>query len=85
MLRKNLPFSRLCWVMVVRFFMDYLAALQMLLTKQWPNAKAVFQARCAYHQMKKQYVVMNFNEGMNINFIAKRSIVWDFYVRRKKK
>ena len=88
MLRKNLPFSRLCWVMVVRFFMDYLAALQMLLTKQWPNAKAVFQARCAYHQMKKQYPMsctQHDGRSISCDYLAKRSIVWDFYVMRKSK
>lgn len=85
MLRKNLPMSRLWWVMIVRFFMDYLAALQMLATGQPLNAKAVFQARWAYHQMKKQYAVLRTKERMKNNCIAQRSIVWDFYVRRKKK
>ena len=85
MLRKNLPMSRLWWVMIVRFFMDYLAALQMLATRQPQNAKAVFQARWAYHQMKKQYAVLRTKERMKHNCIAQRSIVWDFYVRRKKK
>ena len=85
MLRKNLPMSRLWWVMIVRFFMDYLAALQMLATRQPQNAKAVFQARWAYHQMKKQYAVLRTSERMKNNGIVQRSIVWDFYVRRKKK
>ena len=91
MLHKNLPKSRLWWVMLVRFFMDYLAALQMLFTKQLPNAKAVFQARYAYHKMKKQYQSTNHSRGCNVDnesaseLIAHRSIVWDFYVRGKKK
>lgn len=82
MLHKNLPASHLCWVMLVRFFMDYLAALQMLVTKQIPNAKAVFQARMAYHRMKKQYTK---TQCKSINtIITRRSIVWDFYLRRMK-
>lgn len=83
MLRKNLPLRRLVWLMPLRFLMDYLAALQMIMTRQWPNAKAVFQARCAYHRLKKQYP---YCQSQTISqLIAKRSIVWDFYVRRKKK
>ena len=85
MLRKNLPLSRLCWVMLVRFFMDYLAALQMLLTKQFPNAKAVFDARCAYHKLKKQYHLQRFITSQGARNLSPRSIVFDFYVRRKRR
>ena len=82
MLRKNLPMSRLWWVMVVRFFMDYVAALQMIITKQLPNAKMVLKARWAYHTMKKQYPI---SHSAISPLLTKRSIVWDFYVRKKKK
>lgn len=82
MLRKNLPMSRLWWVMVVRFFMDYVAALQMIITKQLPNAKMVLKARWAYHTMKKLYPI---SHSAISPLLAKRSIVWDFYVRKKKK
>ena len=85
MLRKNLPASRLWWVMVVRFFMDYLAALQMLMTNQKPNAKSVYQARCEYHKLKKQYPISHSASPFADSLIVKRSIVWDFYVMRKRK
>lgn len=85
MLRKNLPYKRLRWVMIVRFFMDYLAALQMLVTGQVSNAKAVFKARLAYHQMKKQYPISHTVSPMAEKMLARRSIVWDFYVMRKRK
>ena len=82
MLRKNLPINRLWWVMVIRFFMDYLAALQMLTTKQTANAKAVWEARREYHRMKKQYPIVKTNLSA---LMARRSIVFDFYLLRKKK
>lgn len=117
MLRKNLPLSRLWWVMLVRFFLDYLAALQMLVTGQKANAKAVFEARCAYHKMANgrsqselkdgaerlmdngsnspegvQYPIakrpISHSDASNTPYplpITKRSIVWDFYVRGKRK
>lgn len=82
MLRKNLPMSRLWWIMIIRFFMDYLAAFQMLVTKQLPNAKMVVKARYAYHKMKNQYPKSNADISP---LLAKRSIVWDFYIMRKRK
>lgn len=89
MLRKNLPLSRLWWVMLVRFFLDYLAALQMLVTGQKANAKAVFEARCAYHKMANgPKRPISHSEASNTPYplsITKRSIVWDFYVRGKRK
>ncbi len=85
MLRKNLPVSRLSWVMIVRFFMDYLAALQMLLTDQKENAKNVYRARCEYHKMKKQYPISHSASPFAEQLVVRRSIVWDFYVWRKRK
>lgn len=82
MLRKNLPINRLWWVMIVRFFMDYLAAIQMIVTKQWPNAKAVWAARQEYNKMKKAYPICTKRAS---TMLAKRSIVLDYYLLRKKK
>lgn len=45
MLKKNLPKRRLWWVMTLRFFLDYAAALFFLIKGQPENAKAVVQAR----------------------------------------
>lgn len=85
MLRKNLPSSQLWWVMWIRFFMDYAAALQMLITKQWKNALAVVEARIAYHKLKKHYPKSHSQSSKSDSLIAQRSIIWDFYIRKKKK
>ena len=84
MLYKNLPTTHRLWIMLVRFGMDYLAALQMLLTGQKENVKAVVRARCAYHKMKKEYTPIHDNKMRGFQLLARRSIVWDFYVRRKR-
>ena len=84
MLYKNLPTTHRWWIMLVRFGMDYLAALQMLLTGQKENVKAVVRARCAYHKMKKEYPSTNDHKMRGFQLLARRSIVWDFYVRRKR-
>lgn len=88
MLYKNLPAMRRCWIMITRFFLDYLAALQMLLTKQYPNVRAVFQARKDFHKMKKLYSPSTTETKSRIlhfpSIQSRRSIVFDFYLRGKK-
>lgn len=83
MLYKNLPSSHRWWIMLVRLVMDYVAAMQMLLTGQWENVKAVFKARCAFHKMKMNY--RHIKRPLHLpKVISHRSIVWDYYVRKKK-
>ena len=84
MLYKNLPGSHRWWIMLVRLGMDYLAALQMLLTGQKENVKAVVKARLAYHKMTKEYLPIHDNKMRGFYLLARRSIVWDFYVRKKR-
>ncbi len=84
MLYKNLPTTHRWWIMLVRFWMDYLAALQMLLTGQKENVKAVARARHAYHKMKKEYSPILDNKMRGFQLLSRRSIVLDFYVRRKR-
>ena len=54
MLRKNLPKKRLWWVMTVRFFLDYAAALMFLVKGQPANAKAVVQARATKYPQAQE-------------------------------
>ncbi len=84
MIYKNMPTTRLWWVMSIRFAMDYLAAIQMLLTHQVPNMKAVFQARRAFHRMKHTYPRNNQVSTIGTRLLTKRSIVFDFYLLKKK-
>jgi hypothetical protein len=65
--------------------MDYLAAIQMLLTGQIANFKAVFEARCAYHKMKQEYPITQDNKTNGYQQLQKRSIVWDYYVKGKRR
>ena len=91
MLRKNLPACHRWWIMFVRFFLDYVAALQMLLTGQKANAVAVFKARVEYHRTARGLMgngpISNSEAGKRQAFslLARRSIVLDFYLRKKHK
>lgn len=90
MIYKNLPANRLWWVLAVRFVLDYVAALQLLITGKPQQAKAALQARKDYHRMKKHFTSKRTeNMAKTINpyptGIQKRSVLWDFYVLRRQR
>ncbi|WP_278631850.1 glycosyltransferase family 2 protein [Parabacteroides goldsteinii] len=55
MLYKNLPEKDLKPVMRARFWLDYIAATKFLLCGHIQNAKAVYEARKAFFDMKPEY------------------------------
>ena len=87
--KTYLPASRLWWVMAVRWGLDYVAALQLLLTGKPKNAWAALQARWDYHRMKPS---MRPKRQENIRkmvvpfppTIIRRSIIFDYYLRQKR-
>ena len=90
MLYKNLPPVQWLLVMLIRWPLDYVAALQMLLSGKWLNFKAVFQARCAFWRLRKQYKairVTNLRKSKVLypTTISKRSIIFDYYLLGKRK
>lgn len=89
MLYKNLPARYLLWVLLVRFFLDYVAALQLLLTGKPANARAAVKARLDYRRMKPQMKAAR-EENMRLakvpypQTICLRSVIWDYYIRQKR-
>ena len=90
MLYKNLPDDELRSVMRVRSLLDYVAAFKFLLSGEWGNFKAVLSARREYKGMRKGYATVR-EENMaatvscNIATRAAFSILWQYYVKGKKK
>ena len=90
MLYKNLPDKELAHVMRIRFFLDYLAAFKFLISGHPQNAKAVYEARCAYHQLQANYAPLrkeNLSKTVvsDIPELKKGSILAAFYIRGIKK
>ena len=90
MLYKNLPPVQWLLVMLIRWPLDYVAAMQMLLSGKWLNFKAVFQARCAFWRLRKQYKAIRAanlrkSEVLYPTTISKRSIIFDYYLLGKRK
>ncbi len=55
MLYKNSLVEDLRHVMRARFWLDYIAAAKFLLEGHFANARAVYEARRAYHRLKPEY------------------------------
>ena len=90
MIYKNVSASKLPWIFLIRFFLDYVAAVQMLLTGNRLNAKAVWNARRDFWKMRMAYTNkrrdnLRAAKVPAINTISKRSIIFDYYVRGKRK
>lgn len=86
MIYKNMPRKHLFPVYALRFVLDYLAAVHLLLSKQPKNAWAVVQARVDFWRMRPKYVEKR-HENLQkaiVSYpetIAKRSIIFDYYFR----
>jgi len=89
MLYKNLPGKSLKRTLVIRSVLDYVAALQMVLSGKYNNARAVRQAHKEFKKIKNTY-----NRAREINLqesnltviktIYDKSILWNYYVKQKK-
>jgi GT2 family glycosyltransferase len=90
LLYKNLPAKRLFYVLTIRFFLDYVAALQLFITGKPANAAAVLKARRDFSSMKRDFKssrLENLQKSLmtNIPEIFKGSVILDYYFLRIKK
>lgn len=90
MLYKNLSDNELKKVMRMRWFLDYLAAFEMLiLGRNWGDFKAVFKARkafkawCADFDEDRRQIQASRQET-EIPQIYQKSILWQYYAKGKK-
>ena len=90
MLYKNLPEKDLKPVMRARFWLDYIAATKFLLCGHIQNAKAVYEARKAFFDMKPEYEEKR-RENLAkttlpiIPELMRSSLILAFYLKGKKK
>ncbi|OJV38638.1 MAG: glycosyl transferase family 2 [Bacteroidales bacterium 36-12] len=90
LLYKNLSKSQLAPIMVLRFFMDYLAAFQLLITGKPKNAFAVFTARRDFKKMLPKFKYKRLENTQkkiirHIPEILKKSIVVNYYILGNKR
>jgi hypothetical protein len=90
LLYKNLPGKRLFLILTLRFFLDYVAALQLFVTGKPANAAAVLKARRDFSKMKSDFKSSRKENLLKsirteIPEIFKVSIIVDYYFLGKKK
>ena len=89
MIYKNMPQPHLRHVLICRFVLDYVAALQALITLKPHHSRAIIRARIDYLRMKRT-LSRNRQENLNLathpypDTIVRRSVIFDYYLRRKK-
>lgn len=89
MLYKNLEKRELKRVMRVRFFLDYIAALQMLLLgRSLADFKAVFRARRDFRKWRNEFSAdrmyiqdSRVTANRDIEGIFGRSVLWSYYAK----
>ena len=90
MLYKNLSDKELKKVMRMRWFLDYLAAFEMLiLGRNWGDFKAVFKARKAFKAWRADFdedrrQIQASRQETEIPQIYQKSILWQYYAKGKK-
>ena len=90
MLYKNLPDDELKHVMRVRWWLDYVASMKMLLLERnWAECKAVWKARKAFKNWRADFAAdrQKIQNARLLTSIPERkpyAILWQYYVRRKK-
>lgn len=90
MLYKNLPDDTLGRVMRVRTVLDYVAALQALCAGRIGDCKAIIKGRRAFKEWLPEYrevreSVQNRRKVDNVVGIYRHSILWQYYVKGKRK
>lgn len=87
MLYKNLSDSELNHVMRMRWFLDYLAAFEMLiLGKNWGDFKAVFKARKAFKAWRSEFDedrrrIQSQRTEKSVPQVFGISILWQYYAK----
>jgi GT2 family glycosyltransferase len=89
LLYKNLPFSELVPILILRILLDWLAAFRMLLAGQSADARAVLDAHVDLlrnsgywrRRRKEQFLKGNFPQMPGV---YRGSIVWEYFVRQKR-
>lgn len=90
MLYKCLPDEELERVMRMRWFLDYLAAWEMLLLKHnWGDFRAVYRARRAFKRWRRDFAVdrqkiQSGRKAVSIPQQCSFSLLWQYYVKGRK-
>ena len=85
---KHLPPTEIFWKLLVRLFLDWIAAIKFLMDGSFLHSGAVFKAHFHWMIQLKRDFHKRSELSKTLPFIKEpmynKSIVWDFFVRKKK-
>lgn len=85
MLWKNLPPEERRHVMLLRWFLDYLAAFQTLLFNgNYRDFLAIFRARKAFGKIRKELVAKSEKDSLAYVKLKPYSILWNYYIKGRR-
>lgn len=89
MLHKNLPENKFYSILLQRMILDGVAAIKFLISGEFSNFGAVFKAHLSYYSMlskmrQKRKKLVPLISNNNHKEIYQNSIIFDFYLRKKK-
>ena len=90
MLYKNLPEKRLRFTLRLRFWLDYLAAIQFLMKGDIGNAAAIRRARKAFKELRPQFIAdreqnMQQAKVTEVPELVSYSLLVAYYLKGKKR
>lgn len=88
MLQKNLPFWRAVWIISLRMWYDFFALLYFAYQGKWTDAKEISHSHRSFfadflRTSKKRKTIAS-AKTLNKSGYYRRSVVWDFYIRKKR-
>ena len=86
MLYKNLPKNKRIYIIVLRFFLDFMSLIRFLVDKKSSNAWAISRAHVDFLKRvwKKEANGLELDGTFNALGLFPRSIVWQYFVRKQK-
>jgi GT2 family glycosyltransferase len=86
LLYKNLPDKGLHYVLLIRKFLDGIAALFFFINGKFSNTKSVWKAHADYYKSikslkEKRELVKKLSVKKSINIVMNKSIVFEFYIK----
>lgn len=95
LLIKNEKTSKLLWLFPFRLMLDGVAGLRLLLTGEYKQTGTILKAHFHFYRdlgkwlqrrrENKQLIALSSSKGRNEEGIYRRSIVWDYFLLRRKK
>ena len=84
LLYKNLPPSRIAWVMAMRMALDYVAAMKFLLEGKPQETKAVFEAHRAFRKWKPALKSRRSPSAKPVSCMLDKLLLTQYYLLKKK-